>query len=113
MDLGLSGKACLVTGSSRGIGLETAQLLVAEGARFVTNGRGAAPAIGETLHVIADLSEADAPAAVVDAAVSALGRLDVLVNNVGFAVHARFEEVPDAEWEAMWQLNVLSYVRAI
>jgi 3-oxoacyl-[acyl-carrier protein] reductase len=37
----------------------------------------------------------------------------VLVNNVGFAVQARFDEVPDADWESMWQLNVMSYVRAI
>jgi 3-oxoacyl-[acyl-carrier protein] reductase len=113
MDLGLSGKACVVTGSTRGIGLETAKLLVAEGARVVTSGRGDAPAIGETLHVRLDLAEAEAPATLVDAAVQALGALDVLVNNVGYAVQARFEEVPDAEWDFRWQLNVMSYVRAI
>ena len=45
--------------------------------------------------------------------VDALGGLDVLVNNVGFAVHARFEEVADADWDAMWNLNVMGYVRAI
>jgi len=113
MDLGLSGKACLVTGSTGGIGLETARILVSEGARVVTNGRGDAPGIGETLHVRADLSEAEAPARVVEAAVQALGGLDVLVNNVGFAVQARFEEVTDEEWDSMWQLNVMSYVKAI
>jgi NAD(P)-dependent dehydrogenase (short-subunit alcohol dehydrogenase family) len=112
MDLGLSGKACVVTGSTGGIGLETARLLVAEGARVVTNGRGDAPGIGETLHVRADLAEPDAPATLVDAAVQALGGLDVLVNNVGFAVQARFEDVSDADWDSMWQLNVMSYVRA-
>ena len=42
-----------------------------------------------------------------------LGRLDVLVNNVGVARQARFEEVPDEEWDEYWQLNVMSYVRAI
>jgi NAD(P)-dependent dehydrogenase (short-subunit alcohol dehydrogenase family) len=113
MDLGLAGKACLVTGSTGGIGLETARLLVAEGARVVTNGRGDPPGIGETLHVRADLSEPDAPATVVEAAAQALGGLDVLVNNVGFAVQARFEDVPDEDWDSMWQLNVMSYVRAI
>ena len=113
MDLGLSGKACLVTGSTGGIGLETARILVSEGARVVTNGRGDPPGIGETLHVRADLSEPDAPATVVEAAVQALGGLDVLVNNVGYAVQARFEEVPDEDWDSMWQLNVMSYVRAI
>jgi NAD(P)-dependent dehydrogenase (short-subunit alcohol dehydrogenase family) len=113
MDLGLAGKACLVTGSTGGIGLETARLLLAEGARVATNGRGDPPGVGETLHVQADLSKPDAPATVVGAAAEALGGLDVLVNNVGFAVQARFEEVTDEEWDAIWQLNVMTYVRAI
>jgi NAD(P)-dependent dehydrogenase (short-subunit alcohol dehydrogenase family) len=113
MDLVLNGKACLVTGSTGGIGLETAKLFVAEGGRVVTSGRGQAPAIGETLHVRLDLSEPDAPGELVDTTVQALDGLDVLVNNVGYAVQARFEDVPDAEWDSMWQLNVMSYVRAI
>jgi 3-oxoacyl-[acyl-carrier protein] reductase len=113
VDLGLDGKACLVTASTGGIGLETARLLAAEGARVVTNGRGEAPGVGEAAHVRADLSEPEAAARLVEAATSALGGLDVLVNNVGVAVQARFEEVRDAEWDAMWQLNVMSYVRAI
>ena len=113
MDLGLRGKACLVTGSTGGIGLETARLLAAEGARVVTSGRGEAPGVGEAEHVRADLSEPEAPGAVVDAAIAAVGGLDVLVNNVGFAVQARFEDVSDEDWDAMWQLNVMSYVRAI
>jgi 3-oxoacyl-[acyl-carrier protein] reductase len=113
MDLGLNGKACVVTGSTGGIGLETARLLVAEGAHVVTNGRGEAPGIGETLHVRADLSEPDAAATVVGAAAEALGGLDVLVNNVGYAVQARFEDVTDEEWDSMWRVNVMSYVRAI
>jgi NAD(P)-dependent dehydrogenase (short-subunit alcohol dehydrogenase family) len=113
VDLALSGKRCVVTGSTGGIGLETTKLLVAEGARVVSCGRSDAPDVGEMLHVRADLSEPDAPARVVEEAVDALGGLDVLVNNVGVAVQARFEEVPDADWDAMWQLNVMSYVRAI
>jgi 3-oxoacyl-[acyl-carrier protein] reductase len=113
VDLGLEGKACLVTGSTGGIGLETAKLLVVEGARVVTSGRSGAPGVGEVAHVQADLSEPDAPAGLVADAGAALGGLDVLVNNVGFAVQARFEDVPDAEWDAMWQLNVMSYVRTI
>ena len=113
MDLGLSGKACLVTGSTGGIGLETARLLAEEGARVVTTGRSDAPGVGEAAHVRADLSAPQAPAEVVAAAVRALGGLDVLVNNVGVAVHTRFDEVTDGEWERMWQLNVMSYVRAI
>jgi 3-oxoacyl-[acyl-carrier protein] reductase len=113
MDLNLTGKVCVVTGSTGGIGLETARLLVAEGARVVTCGRSGAPGVGEALHVAADLAEPGAPEALVQEAVRELGALDVLVNNVGFAVQARFEDVPDEEWDSMWQLNVMSYVRAI
>ncbi|MBA2383409.1 MAG: SDR family oxidoreductase [Actinobacteria bacterium] len=113
MDLGLSGKACVVTGSTAGIGLETAKLLVAEGARVVTSGRRAAPAIGEELHITTDLSEPAAPATLIERAAEALGGLDVVVNNVGAGVHASFADVTDEEWDALWQLNVMGYVRAI
>ncbi|MCS6788013.1 MAG: SDR family oxidoreductase, partial [Aigarchaeota archaeon] len=114
MNLGLRGVRCLVTGSTAGIGLATARLLAAEGARVVTCGRrGEAPRIGEEGHLAADLARAGEPERVVGEAVAALGGLDVLVNNVGIARYARFEEVPDEEWDAFWQLNVMSYVRAI
>ena len=113
MDLGLAGKASLVTGSTTGIGLETARLLAGEGARVVTCGRRDAPGVGEVTHVRVDLSDADGPSLAVAGAVDALGGLDVLVNNAGVARIARFEDVEDAEWENYWQLNVMSYVRAI
>jgi NAD(P)-dependent dehydrogenase (short-subunit alcohol dehydrogenase family) len=113
MDLGLAGRACVVTGSTGGIGLETARLLIDEGALVVTCGRSRAPDVGEVLHVAADLSEPGAPETVIDAAVGALDRLDVLVNNAGYAVMAGFDELSDADWDEMWQLNVMSYVRAI
>jgi 3-oxoacyl-[acyl-carrier protein] reductase len=113
VDLGLSGRACLVTGSTAGIGRETAKLLAAEGARVVTCGRGPAPEAGEALHVVTDLSRRGEPERVVAEAAQELGRLDVLVNNVGIARQAKFEEVDDDEWELYWQLNVMSYVRAI
>ncbi len=112
MDLGLRDRLCLVTGSTNGIGLETARLLAAEGARVATCGRSDAPGVGEAVHVQADLSLAGEPERVVAEAVEALGGLQVLVNNVGIARQARFEDVPDEEWDAYWQLNVMSYVRA-
>jgi 3-oxoacyl-[acyl-carrier protein] reductase len=113
LDLGLEGKNCLVTGSTGGIGLETVRLLAAEGARVVTCGRRDAPGVGEVAHVRADLSRPSNPERAVAEATRELGGLDVLVNNVGVARHARFDEVPDEEWDAYWQLNVMSYVRAI
>ena len=113
MELGLAGKRCLVTGSTGGIGLAVARQLVGEGARVVTCGRRAAPGVGEVAHVVADLEQAGGPERVVAAAVAALGGIDVLVNNVGVARQARFEDVLDDEWDAYWQLNVMSYVRAI
>ena len=113
MDLGLRNRACLITGSTGGIGLATARLLVEEGARVVSCSRSEAPGIGEARHVQADLSVPGEPERAVEEAAQALGSLDVLVNNVGVARQARFEEVPDEEWDAYWQLNVMSYVRAI
>ena len=109
MDLGLRDRTCVVTGSTAGIGLETARLLAAEGARVVTHGRGAAPGVGESLHVSADLLE---PAAA-DELIARAGGVDVLVNNAGVAYIARFDELTDEQWDEMWQLNVMSFVRTI
>jgi 3-oxoacyl-[acyl-carrier protein] reductase len=113
MDLALRGRVCVVTGSTAGIGLHVAQLLAEESALVVTSARGDAPRVGEALHVQADLSRPGEPERLVESAVAELGRLDCLVNNVGVARYARFEEVPDQEWDEYWQLNVMSYVRAI
>ena len=113
MDLGLAGKRCFVTGSTAGIGLEVARQLLAEDACVVTCGRRTAPGVGELDHVTADLARPGEPERAIADASAALGGLDVLVNNVGVARHARFEDVPDHEWDAYWQLNVMSYVRAI
>ena len=113
MDLGLRDRVCLVTGSTGGIGLATARLLVEEGARVVTSGRSEAPAIGEALHVSGDLVNAGEPERLVETVLAELGGLDCLVNNVGVARIAAFEEVSDDEWNEYWQLDVMSYIRAI
>jgi NAD(P)-dependent dehydrogenase (short-subunit alcohol dehydrogenase family) len=113
VDLGLRDRVCLVTGSTGGIGLEVARLLAAEGARVATTRRAPAPAAAEALHVVADLSEPDAPAALVERVAAELGGLDVLVNNVGVAYQARLDELTDEQWDSMWNLNVMSAVRAI
>jgi 3-oxoacyl-[acyl-carrier protein] reductase len=114
VDLGLHDKICVVTGSTGGLGREVALLLAEEGARVVTCGRRPdAPGVGEALHVVVDLSERGGPESVVEAALAAFGRIDCLVNNVGYAEVRKFEEVTDDQWDELWQLNVMSYVRAI
>ena len=114
MDLGLQNSVCLITGSTGGIGLESARLLVAEGAKVVTSGRrDEAPGVGEALHIAADLGRAGEPERLVQEVVEKLGRVDCLVNNVGLAVQRSFDEVTDEQWDELWQLNVMSYVRTI
>ncbi len=114
MDLGLKDRVCVVTGSTTGIGKETARLLAEEGARVTTCGRReAGPGVGEALHVPCDLSEPTASANLVRETERALGPVEVLVNNVGAAYQRTFEELGEREWEELWQLNVMSYVRAI
>jgi 3-oxoacyl-[acyl-carrier protein] reductase len=114
LELGLRDRVCVVTGSTEGIGLETARLLAEEGARVVTCGRRAAgPGVGETLHVAADLSRPGSPGELVAEAERKVGAVDVLVNNVGIAGIRSFDELAEDDWEQLWQLNVMSYVRAI
>jgi 3-oxoacyl-[acyl-carrier protein] reductase len=115
MDLELTGARALVTGGSAGIGLATARLLVAEGAQVAIASRrpDAATANPGMTTIAADLASADGPARAVDAAVSGLGGLDLLVNNVGTARIATFEELTDEDWDGAWSLNVMSYVRCI
>jgi 3-oxoacyl-[acyl-carrier protein] reductase len=119
MDLGLRERVCVVTGSTAGIGYETARLLAAEGARVVVTGRDpdrverARTEVGAVLGVIADLAEPGAPEALIARVTAEVGAVDVLVNNVGIAYQLSFEDVSDQQWEEMWQLNVMSYVRAI
>jgi 3-oxoacyl-[acyl-carrier protein] reductase len=115
MDLGLRDRTCLVTGSTAGIGLETARLLVAEGAHVIVTGRDPARVAqakersGAAAGIVADLSTPDGPARLLAEA----GPVECLVNNVGEAYQVSFEELTDEQWDSMWQLNVMSYVRCI
>jgi 3-oxoacyl-[acyl-carrier protein] reductase len=87
-------------------------MLAQEGAKVVTTGRSEAPGVGEALHVSADLADPEAPDELIRRAAE-LGPVDCLVNNVGIAYQVDFDEVSDAQWDEMWQLNVMSYVRTI
>jgi 3-oxoacyl-[acyl-carrier protein] reductase len=119
MDLGLRDRVCVVTGSTGGIGHETARLLAEEGARVVVTGRRAERVertkdeVGATMGIASDLADPTAPGALIDEVTTELGPVDVLVNNVGVAYQVALEELSDEQWDEMWQLNVMSYVRAI
>ena len=110
MDLGLDGRICVVTGASEGIGAETARQLQAEGAKVVTASRG--PDGPGDLHVAADLTVPGEPQRVVAAAEEEYGRVDCLVNNLGWAEIHRFDELTEEIWERSCQINVMSAVRA-
>jgi 3-oxoacyl-[acyl-carrier protein] reductase len=113
VDLGLRDRVCVLTGSTGGIGLATARLLVSEGAQVVTVGRRDSPGVGEALHIACDLGRPGAPESAVARALDELARVDCLVNNVGVAYQSSFDELTDEQWNDLWQLNVMSYVRAI
>jgi 3-oxoacyl-[acyl-carrier protein] reductase len=119
MDLGLRDRVCLVTGSTAGIGLETARLLAAEGARVIVTGRAADRVeqarvdVRAALGIPADLSEPSSADRLVSEAAAQLGSIDCLVNNVGEAYQVAFDELTDEQWDSMWQVNVMSYVRCI
>jgi 3-oxoacyl-[acyl-carrier protein] reductase len=119
MDLGLGERVCLVTGSTSGIGLATARVLAGEGARVTVCGRESSRVdraqreAGAAFGVVADLEEPGAAEELVAQTQAEVGSIGVLVNNVGDAYQASFDELSDRQWDAMWQLNVMSYVRCI
>jgi NAD(P)-dependent dehydrogenase (short-subunit alcohol dehydrogenase family) len=119
MELGLTGKTALVSGSTAGIGLATARLLAAEGARVVVNGRtrgrvdaavadirGTHPSATVT-GIAADLGTADG----CHALTAALPDVDILVNNLGIFAPVEFGDITDADWLRFFEVNVLSGVR--
>src|SRR5271165_3177409 len=119
MDLDLTGKLALVTGSTRGIGLASATGLAQMGAEVIVNGRDHA-AIAEAiakirqaspsakLHEAAfDLGGAEGCAALV----AQFPEVDILVNNLGFYEPKAFFEIEDSDWTKMFEVNVMSAVR--
>jgi 3-oxoacyl-[acyl-carrier protein] reductase len=124
MDLALTDKVALVTGSSRGIGRAIALALAAEGARVVLCARNAGDldaAVGEVrarggseaagLGVTADVTTPAGVAAVVDAAVRAHGGVDIVVNNVGGSGAREFAGTDDADLRAILDRNLFPALR--
>src|SRR3954453_17920026 len=106
MDLGIEGRAAVVTGASRGIGLATARALEAEGVRVLHVARSATDA-----GFAIDVTEPDAAGAIVEECTRRFGQLDVLVNNAGTSRNRSLEELTDDEWEEQWQLHVMASMR--
>ncbi len=117
MNLQLTGKLALVSGSTAGIGHAIATALAAEGARVIVNGRKqaavdaavagirAAPG-GEVLGFAGDLSTA----AAAEALVAQYPGIEILVNNLGIFEPKAFEDIPDEDWTRFFDVNVLSGV---
>jgi len=125
VDLGLKGRACVVTGASRGIGRATARMLCAEGADVLLVARtegtlldaaddcaaAGQQAGGRAESLVADVTDAEAAEQIVREAGDRLGQVDVLVNNAGTARRRDFDDVPDEDWYAAWELNVMAPMR--
>src|SRR4030095_2682087 len=119
MDLQLSGKRALITGSTLGIGFAIAKALAEEGAHIIVNGRteervreaqqriAADIPNGKIAGVAADLSSSDGVTRVIEAC----PEIDILVNNVGIFEPRAFEQISDVDWLRFFEVNVMSGVR--
>lgn len=125
MDLGLTDKVAVITGSSRGLGLASARALVAEGCRVVLCARGAETLAEAALEVEAaarrpnmiaivqaDVSTPAGIELVIGRAVETFGGLDILVNNVGKAAGSDLVGTTDAEWQAAFDETLFPAIRA-
>ncbi len=118
MDLGLTGKLALVSGSTAGIGYAIAEALVREGARVIVNGRTPqsvdaalaklnAIAAGRALPLVADLSTA----AAAGEAARQFPDVEIVVNNLGIFEPKDFLDITDEEWHRFFEVNVVSGIR--
>ena len=125
MELGLTDKVAIITGSSRGLGLASARALVAEGCRVCLCARGeerlaeaaveveaSARRPGMVLAVQADVSTTAGVELVVGRTVETFGGLDVLVNNVGKAGGTDILATTDAEWQSAFDETLFPAIRA-
>jgi NAD(P)-dependent dehydrogenase (short-subunit alcohol dehydrogenase family) len=116
VDLGLQGKACIVTGATRGIGRATAGILHAEGARVLLVARDAGELADVSAGVggeflAADVTDPGAAERIVATCVERFGAVDVLVNNAGTSSVRSLEELTDDDWQLQWELHVMGPMR--
>jgi 3-oxoacyl-[acyl-carrier protein] reductase len=109
----LDDKVAIVTGSARGIGRATAELLASQGAKVVINDldgdaaqQTASEIDGETAVYAGDLTKGDAPDQLVKAAIDTWGRLDIIVNNAGYTLDAPVHKMTDDWWQRMLDIHV-------
>ena len=119
MDLGLSDRACVITGGSRGIGLATARALAGEGAAVLLVGRSrdaldqAARDSGAHATLALDVTEPDAGQRLLEVCLEQFGRIDALVNNAGTSAVKPYDQLTDEEWQSQWELHVMAPMRAM
>jgi NAD(P)-dependent dehydrogenase (short-subunit alcohol dehydrogenase family) len=119
MDLGLTGRACVITGGSRGIGLKVAKQLIAEGARVLLVGRredalrAAAGECGdaEVAWHAGDVTAADAGEQIVAACRQRFGSVDVVVNNASASKSRSLPDLTDEDYYDDWEINVMAPMR--
>lgn len=116
----LEEKAAIVTGSARGIGRATAELLAAHGARVLINDldgdvaeAAAAEIDGDTAVLAGDLTADGAPEALVQAAIDAFGRLDIVVNNAGYTWDGMAHKMSDEQFRAMLEIHTVVPFRVL
>src|SRR5689334_10822471 len=116
----LDGKAAIVTGSARGIGRATAELLVSQGARVLINDLDSDVAAqageeidGETAVFAGDLTKPGVPDELVAKAIDAFGQIDILVNNAGYTLDAPVHKMSDENFQAMLDIHTVVPFRMI
>jgi 3-oxoacyl-[acyl-carrier protein] reductase len=116
----LDGKAAIVTGSARGIGRATAELLAANGAQVLINDldgdvatQAAEEIAGETAVHAGDLTKPGAPEELVQAAIDAFGKIDIIVNNAGYTIDAPVHKMSDEQFQAMLDIHLVVPFRVI
>jgi 3-oxoacyl-[acyl-carrier protein] reductase len=114
VDLGLSGKACIVTGASRGIGRATAVALSREGSGVLVVGRSEdalRKACPDAAVLALDVTAPDAGERVRDECRRHFGRIDALVNNAGTSEVKPLAQLTDEDWQTQWELHVMGPMR--